>query len=256
MINVATFSFFPAWTYFYTHKIVERIEEGDYGMSTFFIPVFSVLMIVFFNIMQIKDHPNKILRNICLILFMFTGLRYIALIVFTLSANIDILKVFSYFYYASSIGITIPSLFALWYIIPRFRERIKEWIVLLLVSPFIFFYFNLIYLQPVQIIKHGSLGYRLQLMAPWNQWLSIFQGIFTLMVFGMCFYGFRRYQYKFPRSQYLLFILGYTLTTIDGLCMLFKAVYPIEPFVFSEAFILIAILYAFAAKPIKEKYKH
>ncbi|WP_341877948.1 hypothetical protein [Defluviitalea saccharophila] len=225
-------------------------------MSTFFIPLFSVLIIVLLNIIQIKGHPNRILRSICLILFTFTGLRYIALIVFTLSSNIDILKFFSYFYYASSIGITIPSVLALWYIIPRFRERIKEWVVLLLFSPFIFFYLNLIYLQPIQIIKHDGFGYRLQLISPWNHWLSMVQGIFTLMVLCMCFYGFRSYKYKFPRSQYLLFILGYILTTIDGLCMLFNTVYPIEPFVFSEAFILIAILYAFAAKPIKEKYKH
>ncbi|MBM7684721.1 hypothetical protein [Defluviitalea raffinosedens] len=225
-------------------------------MSASLIPLFSVLIIVILNIMQIKNHPNRVLRSICLILFTFTGLRYVALIVFRLNLDMNFLKFFSYFYYASSIGLTIPTIFALWYIIPAFRERIKEWTVLTLSAPFSFFYLYLIYLQPVQIIKHDGFGYRLQLLAPWNRWLSIVQGIVTLIVFGMCFYGFRRYKYKFPRSQYLLFILGYVLTTIDGLCMLFNSVYPIEPFIFSEAFILIAILYAFATKPIKEKYSH
>lgn len=224
-------------------------------MGSFFITILSILSIIVLNIIQIKNHPNKILRCVCLILFLFTGLRYVALIIYASGAHISILKFFSYFYYASAIGITIPSALALWYIIPRFREKIKEWILLLLLSPFILFHLNIILLQPTQIIKNTGFGYELLLMTPWNKRISIVQALFTLIVLIVCYFGFRWYKYKFPRSQYLLFALGYTLTTIDGICILFNTAYPLEPFILSEAFILIAILYAFSTKPIKEQYK-
>ena len=66
-------------------------------MSTFFIMIFSVLAVVMFNIMQIRNHPSRILRGVCSVLFIIIGLRYISLIVFTLSTNLNFLKFFLIF---------------------------------------------------------------------------------------------------------------------------------------------------------------
>ena len=223
------------------------------GLGIFFIMIFCTLLIICLNIVQIKSHPNICIRVICCILFIFTGLRYISLIVFTLGAKISVLKLLSYFYFASSIGITIPSALALWYIIPRFRERIRLWVLFLLLSPFFFFYLILIYLQPLKIIIKPGFGYMLMILQPWSNYFSILQAIFIILVFLGCFLGFKWYQYKSPRSQYLLFALGYGLMFIDGVSVLINKNTPIEPFILSEAFVMVAILYAFSTKPIKER---
>ncbi|WP_058485781.1 hypothetical protein [Defluviitalea phaphyphila] len=223
-------------------------------MKNFYI-ILSALIIVIFNILQTKDYPSKFIKSLNFISFLIIGFRYIILIIFTLSNNINLIKILSYIYIPPTIGLIIPSALALWYIIPRFREKIKEWIVVVIISPFIIFYFILIYYSPFQLINQSGLGYRLELISPWINYLMIVQGIFIFLIIFICILGCYWYRYKFPRSQYLLFILGYILIFIDGLSIIFKKLYIIEPLILSESFVLIAILYAFSTNPIKYKYR-
>ena len=210
---------------------------------------------MFLNIIQIKKHSNIIIRLVCFFLFIVTGLRYITLLLFTFNFPVGILKFLAYFYYGSMIGLTIPSIVALWYTIPCFRKKINEKRLLLFLTPLFIFYFFMLYLQPLEIVIKTGIGYGLRLLFPWNLFVSIYYGFFVMIILLLCVSGFRWYKYKFPRSQYLLFFLSYLLLLVDGLTILFNRTNTFQPFIISEAFVLIALLYAFSTKPIKDKNK-
>ncbi|HOQ17707.1 MAG TPA: hypothetical protein PLC16_07525 [Defluviitaleaceae bacterium] len=224
-------------------------------MGAYFFILFAVIFLVFLNIIQIKKHSNIIIRLVCFFLFIVTGLRYITLLLFTFNFPVGILKFLAYFYYGSMIGLTIPSIVALWYTIPRFRKKINEKRLLLFLTPLFIFYFFMLYLQPLEIVIKTGIGYGLRLLFPWNLFVSIYYGFFVMIILLLCVSGFRWYKYKFPRSQYLLFFLSYLLLLVDGLTILFNRTNTFQPFIISEAFVLIALLYAFSTKPIKDKNK-
>ena len=92
-------------------------------MGVYSFIIISIIFLVFLNIVQIKNNSIISIRIVCFLLFIVTGLRYVSLFIFTLDIQTSILKYFVYFYYGSMIGITIPSILALWYTIPRFRKR-------------------------------------------------------------------------------------------------------------------------------------
>ena len=186
-------------------------------MGVYSFIIISIIFLVFLNIVQIKNNSIISIRIVCFLLFIVTGLRYVSLFIFTLDIQTSILKYFVYFYYGSMIGITIPSILALWYTIPRFREKISEISLLILLSPFLIFYLYLLYLQPLEIIIKPGIGYGFRLLFPWNIFVSIYQGIFVIIVITLSTLWFRYYSFKFPRSQYLLFLLSYLLLMIDGL---------------------------------------
>jgi len=174
-------------------------------MGAYFFILFAVIFLVFLNIIQIKKHSNIIIRLVCFFLFIVTGLRYITLLLFTFNFPVGILKFLAYFYYGSMIGLTIPSIVALWYTIPRFRKKINEKRLLLFLTPLFIFYFFMLYLQPLEIVIKTGIGYGLRLLFPWNLFVSIYYGFFVMIILLLCVSGFRWYKYKFPRSQYLLF---------------------------------------------------
>ena len=216
------------------------------------ICVISIIFLVFLNIVQIKNNSIISIRIVCFLVFI-AGLRYVCYLFLLLISNKHI-KILCIFYYGSMIG-THPSILAL-YTIPRFREKISEISLLILLSPFLIFYLYLLYLQPLEIIIKPGIGYGFRLLFPWNIFVSIYQGIFVIIVITLSTLGFRYYSFKFPRSQYLLFLLSYLLLMIDGLTILFKRINTFQPFIISEAFVLIAILYAFSTKPIKEQKRN
>ena len=135
-------------------------------MGAYFFILFAVIFLVFLNIIQIKKHSNIIIRLVCFFLFIVTGLRYITLLLFTFNFPVGILKFLAYFYYGSMIGLTIPSIVALWYTIPCFRKKINEKRLLLFLTPLFIFYFFMLYLQPLEIVIKTGIGYGLRLLFP------------------------------------------------------------------------------------------
>jgi hypothetical protein len=218
----------------------------DKGIWMFMSINILCLVVVGLNSRQIQTNPYLFIRIICTSLFLFTGLRYITLILYGIGVSKTVLERTAYFYFASSIGITIPSALTIWYMTPMYQEKIKGWMLFLILVPFTIFYITLILLQPTKIVLRSSFGYQLQLIPPWPMYLSIVQGIFTLLILSSCIYGICFYKNHRLTSQYLLFVLVYILTTIDGISMIFSSHRLIEPFTVSELFAFLAILYGFS----------
>ncbi len=204
------------------------------------------LVIITLNIAVIKSNKNTILKNICILLFILSFFRYFTLMVYGDKPTYQILSALRYFYFATSLGLTVPTLAAIWYITPLYREKIKYPIYLLLFTPWIVFYLYIILMQPTKIIVAEKFGYSLKLVGSFSLYLSIAQGSFIVIVILLCLFGIMRYQDSLLRSRYVVFIIAQIALTLDGLSYFYGTSNVIPPFTVTEVFGFLAILYAFS----------
>ncbi len=194
------------------------------------------------------------LRWILTGLFTFSMLRYFTLIAYGDSPSLGQLESLRYFYLATSIGLTIPTALAVWYISPQLREKVNYIVYLLFFIPWIAFYLYVIITQPTQIAIAPEFGYDLLLVAPFGEYLSVVQGSFVAVIVLLCLIGIIMYKHPLLRSQFVFLIIAQIGLTIDGLSIANGVTTRLfHPFTITEIIGFIAIYYAFLYKPMDTK---
>ena len=208
----------------------------------------AVLMI---NIGIVQKKENVGLKWVCTLLFTFSMMRYLTLIVYGDHPTLARLEVLRYFYLATSIGLTMTMASAVWCITPFLKEKFKYFTYLGLFIPWILFYLYVIITQPTKIVP-GTFGYTLELTGKFPIYLSIAQGSFVIIMIFICLKGFFKYKNEYLRSSYALIIAACILLTLDGLGYFINVLNIIPPFTATEIFGFMAIAYALYIKPIKK----
>ncbi len=222
-------------------------------ISLIFICVIAIVILVMniVNVIKLKDEK---LKYLLMGLFCFSILRYLTLIVYGDTPTLFHLEILRYFYFATSMGLTVPTMIAVWYITPHFRNSIPYWKFILFFSPWILFYLFVIITQPTEIVMGQTFGYNLILVPPFQQYLAIVQGTFVIIILLLCTFGILQYKHPILRSQYVALILAQILLAIDGfLIMKTGATSLIPPFTVTEALGFLAVYYSFLYKPLDIK---
>ena len=204
---------------------------------------FAALLMIGWNIRALGSLCYKEMKLIGSLLLGFTALRYLTLILYAFSTDRQLLFNIRYFYYASSIGITMLTALTVWYIMPFLKERIHLIYYLLLFLPWDIFYLYLIVTQPTCFVESSAYGYELLLISPFNRYLSIAQGSFILIMTVLCIMGILTYKHLQIRVQLFMILLAQGLLVIDGIASGKEAILIFKLFTVTEAFALWAIYY-------------
>ena len=219
----------------------------------FLLIVLSILggYVLVLNISVLKENKFTVLRSVCTALFIFSISRYLTLIAYGDHLALTTLMKLRYFYFATSIGLTVPTASAVWYITPLYRQRIKYPYYLLCFLPWILFYTYLITRQPTKIVQGATYGYTLQLTGSFPLYLSIAQGSFVTVIIILSIIGLVRYKNIQLRAEYIVIILAQLTLVLDGLGYYIGGVRLFPPFTASEILGFAAVYYCFKV-PILE----
>lgn len=228
-------------------------------MSKLYITLITICIIavavLMLNIATVNKNTYTLLKVVCTSLFAFSMMRYFTLIVYGDTPTLAQLEALRYFYLATSIGLTIPTASAIWYITPVYRKKIRYGPYLLLFLPWIIFYFFVIITQPTEIKMAPTFGYTLELTGKFPLYLSIAQGSFVGLMIILCLIGFFKYKNEYLRSQYFVLIIAQLLLTLDGLSYYMPVLRVFPPFTVTEVFGFLAVFYAFYRKKREERYE-
>ena len=215
------------------------------GYKILIITCILALIAVIMNLKALENNPYPALKIIISALLSFTALRYVTLIVYGGLPDYGLLNTLRYFYLASSIGITMATASATWYVTPCYREKIKYPYFLLCFLPWIIFYVYVIIKQPTEIIQGSQFGYQLRLTGAFPMYLSIAQGSFVMIIVTLCLIGMIRYKHLQIRTQLFMMILAQILLTLDGINYGKDRLWVLQPFTLTEVFALATTYYAF-----------
>lgn len=210
----------------------------------------AVIGVLLLDIKAVSKNPYIHIKLIGMILFILSIFRYVTLLLFANGGDIGLLEKMSYFYFITSMGITIPCFLALWYITPFYREKINSIGILLITIPWFVFYILMCVFRPFKIIKSPIIGYSLTLTGKWALYLSMMQGFFIFIFIIATIYGFTLYKHKQIRSQYFVLIISQLLLLQDGFSY-FGLGSPVIPvFTVTEGLCFLGLYYSFIKPPI------
>lgn len=213
------------------------------------ICIIAILVLVC-NLAAVIQTKNKVLKIVCAILFAFSMMRYLTLIIYGNSPSANQLETLRYFYLATSIGLAIPTASAIWHITPMYREKISYPKYLLFFAPWIIFYSYVLICQPTKIGIASTYGYVLELTGKFPVYLSIVQGSFAIIMILLCLIGILKYKHEQLRSQYFVIIMAQILLVLDGILYHMPMLQTLPKFTISEILGFLAIFYAFKKKTI------
>ncbi len=194
------------------------------------------------------------LRWILITMYAFSMLRYFTLAIYGDSPSLEQLDSLKYCYMTTLIGLSIPTILAIWYITPHLREKKKYLDILIFFTPWIAFNLYTIISQPTQIISGENFGYILILNDAFRTYLPIVQGLFVGVIILMCFIGIIVYKNPVIRSQYLFLIIAQVGLALDGMTIInYMDTRLFHPFTVSEIIAFLAVYYAFLSKPLDLK---
>lgn len=208
------------------------------------------LLVIVYNGKAIQKIHNHSVKGIALGLLTFTALRYISLIIYSDAPSLALLERLRYFYFASSLGLTMVTVLAVWYVIPSYRELKNPLHFFSCFIPWMLFYIYLIIAQPTSIEKGTSFGYVLVLNENFRQYLSIAQISFILVISALCLKGIIKYKHLQIRVQLIIVLIAQALLMSDGLSYSINRLTVFAPFTLTEAFAFMATYYCFS-QPIK-----
>lgn len=216
------------------------------------------LIAVIMNLRVLEYNVYPVLKIIVSVMVSFTALRYVTLIVYGDSPDYQLLNALRYFYLASSIGIPLTTVSALWYVTPCYREKIQYPYFLACFFPWIIFYLYILIKQPTKIVQGIQFGYQLRLTGEFTKYLSVAQGCFVGVIIILCGIGIVCYKHLQMRTQLFIIILAQLLLALDGFNYSSHKLWVIQPFTLTEGFALVATYYAFSVsikslKPLKNQ---
>lgn len=185
------------------------------------------------------------LRKLLWLLLVFTATRYITLILYGDHPSLAQLEGLRYFYFASSIGVTMTTVLAVWYAVPLYREKLSAIHALLCFLPWQLFYGYVIIGQPTEIVKGEHFGYVLRLTGQFPLYLGIVQGSFTVVILVLMVIGFIKFKHPKIRVQLFFLMAAQLLLALDGVSIGKGGMNVFVPFTVTEAFAFMGTYYTF-----------
>lgn len=204
----------------------------------------AVALVILWDLKGLKRTEMKPLIIIGTILLIGMASRYITLSIYALSTDVKLLETIRYFYYASSVGLTMLTVCIIWFIVPLYNEKVDLGSFILFFIPFILFYGYLIVTQPTRLVESSAYGYELSLIPPFDRYLAFVQGSFIVVVTILCLIGLVRYKHLQIRIELVILLLAQGLLVIDGIYSGKDQIFIFKLFTVSEGFTLWTIGYA------------
>lgn len=176
--------------------------------------------------------------------------RYLTMALFTHPEAPQRFWALRHCWFASSIGLTLPSLFAIDQLVkhPAMTPRkLLHWY-----APFLAVYAAVIGWGPFTPQPNPFGGWLPMLNPAWRGVLSIVQSVFVVGFIGVCLMLMRKLPSRSIRIALLGLALSYSYLGVDGLLLALGGSY-FRPFLYSEMVTLLAIWHAFetGASPAK-----
>lgn len=209
----------------------------------------GVLML---NIAVVNKRQPQLMRWVCIGLFTFSMMRYLTLIVYGDSPTLSQLEILRYFYFATSIGLTMTTAAAVWWMSPYIRENLSYGSYLLSFIPFIAFYLWVLITQPTEIRMGETYGYTLALVGKYPIYLAIVQSLFVGIIIILCVTGILKYKNAELRNKYGLVIGAQVLLALDGISFFKPILEVFPPFTVTELLGFLVILQVFQTETIKK----
>ncbi len=209
--------------------------------------------VIILNMKIVLKNPCQSLKTICFLLFAFSLFRYVTLIVYGDSPSYEQLVSLRYFYFATSIGLTMTMASAIWYVVPLYQNKIKYGKYLALFTPWILFYLGLILKQPTRIVQGKNYGYVLELLQPYSFYLAIMQSAFIGIALLLCGVGIVKYKHIEIRVKLFILVLAQLTLLLDGLTYFLPILHTFPPFTVSEVFGFLAVGYGLSGGEVRGK---
>jgi len=172
----------------------------------------------------------------------YTLSRYITMALFATSPDPQRIGFLRPCYFATSIGLTLPSVFAVDQLLRHPAMSPKK--LLGWYSPFLVASLVAILWSSPTFVPDRVMGWTLRLSAGWRWWVSLLHAAFIILFIGMGLTIFR----KVPFAQIRVALLGLMVSQgalgLDGLLVM-CGVWYFRPFLYTEMLALIALWYAY-----------
>lgn len=209
-----------------------------------------VLCIIGWNFKALSTQIYTEIKVVGSLALCLIALRYLTLMIYAVSANYKLLLIMRYFYYASSLGLTIMMAISIWYVSPYLREQIKLASYGILFLPWGLFFTYFLLSQPTVLEESHLFGYELLISSPFKDYFNIAWISFLVVMIILCCLGMMKYKHLQIRVQLFVILLSQLLFIVDGIESSSEALCIIRPFILTEAFALWGIYYALS-KPVK-----
>lgn len=201
------------------------------------------LITVGMNLVALLKFNSRAFKIVLVGVLIFTACRYITLIVYGDSPSLLWLQRLRVFYFASSVGLPVMMLVAIWYAIPLFREKINPFWPLVVLLPWYLFYGLLLYKQPMHMVKGSQFGYQLLLNNIIMEYFVKMQSCFALIIVGLCLFGIVKYKHLQIRVQLFYILIAQMMLSLDGITYSLRSIKVFPAFTLTEAFAFTATYY-------------
>lgn len=182
------------------------------------------------------------LRWLLMSLGAFVISRYAVLAAFAAAEDPHRLWVLRHCWLASSIGLTVPGVFAVDQLVRHPAISAKK--LLRWCSPFLAVYAAVILFGQFTTAQDPWLGWMLHLTSPWHHLLSVVQSVFVLGYLGLCVLLIRKIPSRPIQTALAILAVSYGYLGLDGVLLALGRFY-FRPFLFSEMFALLALWHAY-----------
>ena len=168
--------------------------------------------------------------------------RYVTLALFTNGEAPRRFWILRHCWFATSIGLTLPSVFAIDQLLrhPALSPKKLLWWF----APFLAVYSSVMLFGAVTPVPDRVVGWMLRLGAGWRVLVSVVQGTFVIGFVAICVLLIRKISSRPIRRALLGLAVGQLYLGIDGVLLALGRWY-FRPFLYSEMLALLAIWYAY-----------
>lgn len=181
-------------------------------------------------------------RRLLLVTGLFVFSRYLTMALFTMPESLASLALLRPCWFATSVGLTLPGLFAVDQLLrhPAMTpKRLLRWY-----APFLAAYLAILLFGRVVAAPDPVAGWSLHLTPGWQRLLSAAHGLFVLGFIGASLLLMRKVALRPVRTALAGLMAAYLYLTVDGLVLAFGGWY-FRPYLYSEMLALLALWHAF-----------
>lgn len=217
------------------------------------VSAIAALMMIIWSIKGLNGLEDKDIKLTASIFLILGVMRYVTIILYYFLEELKMLMFLRYFYFLSSISLTMLMAIAIWYVTPFLKEKMKLDHFLVYFLPWVIFYIYFILRQPTQLNVSTLYYYDLIIVQPYQTYFMIAQISFSAVIIFLCLSGMNTYKHLQIRVELLLILLAQLLLIVDAFSLKHTSLTCFKVFTVSEIFAFWVCYYALsnAIKPIK-----
>lgn len=172
----------------------------------------------------------------------FVTARYVTMALFTSPDAPDRFWALRPCWYATSIGLTLPGVFAIDQLLRHPAISPKR--LLIWFMPFALAYGAVIFFGQASPEPDRVIGWVPRLSLGWQRWLAVVHAVFVLGFLGICALFMRKVPSRRIRTALLALAAGCLALGVDGLILALGGWY-FRPYLYTEILMLLALWYAY-----------